>query len=62
MPAPEFMRLALQNAREGLASGQTPFGACIVRRWRAALVPAPRAPRPARTPEVAFVARSLGAT
>lgn len=31
MPAPEFMRLALQKAREGVASGQTPFGACIVR-------------------------------
>jgi len=31
MRAPEFMRLALQKAREGVASGQTPFGACIVR-------------------------------
>lgn len=31
MPAPEFMRLALEKAREGVAKGQTPFGACIVR-------------------------------
>lgn len=34
MPAPEFMRLALEKAREGVASGQTPFAACIVRDGR----------------------------
>ena len=26
-----FMRQAIQSAREGIQSGQTPFGACIVR-------------------------------
>ena len=25
-----YMRLAIQKAREGVAAGQTPFGACIV--------------------------------
>jgi tRNA(Arg) A34 adenosine deaminase TadA len=34
MPAAEFMRLALERAREGVAKGQTPFGACIVRDGR----------------------------
>jgi tRNA(Arg) A34 adenosine deaminase TadA len=34
MPSPEFMRLALQRAREGVARGQAPFGACIVRDGR----------------------------
>ncbi|HPB68111.1 MAG TPA: nucleoside deaminase [Candidatus Omnitrophota bacterium] len=29
-----FMRRAIQRAREGLQSGQTPFGACIVRKGR----------------------------
>lgn len=28
---PEFMRRAIATAREGIAQGQTPFGACIVR-------------------------------
>ena len=27
----KFMRLAIQKAREGVANGQTPFGACIVK-------------------------------
>jgi guanine deaminase len=27
----DFMRLAIQKATEGVASGQTPFGACIAR-------------------------------
>ena len=32
MHAPEhWMRLAIAKAREGIAAGQTPFGACIVR-------------------------------
>src|SRR5688500_20292183 len=26
-----WMRLAIEKAREGVAAGQTPFGACIVR-------------------------------
>ena len=30
----KFMRLAVQKAREGIARGQTPFGACIVRDGR----------------------------
>jgi tRNA(Arg) A34 adenosine deaminase TadA len=34
MPAPDYMRLALAKAREGVAKGQTPFGACIVRDGR----------------------------
>ncbi len=34
MPAPEFMRRAIEKAREGVASGQAPFGACIVRDGR----------------------------
>jgi tRNA(Arg) A34 adenosine deaminase TadA len=34
MPAPEFMRLALEKARDGVARGQAPFGACIVRHGR----------------------------
>lgn len=29
--APEFMRRAIEKTREGIARGQTPFGACIVR-------------------------------
>lgn len=35
MPNPEFMRRAIARAREGIAEGQTPFGACIVRDGRA---------------------------
>ena len=27
----DFMRLAIEKAREGIAEGQTPFGACIVK-------------------------------
>ena len=27
----EFMRIAIQKTREGIESGQTPFGACVVR-------------------------------
>ncbi|MFH1788584.1 MAG: nucleoside deaminase [Candidatus Altiarchaeota archaeon] len=27
----EFMRLAIEKAREGITAGQTPFGACIVK-------------------------------
>jgi guanine deaminase len=29
--AEHWMRLAIEKAREGIAAGQTPFGACIVR-------------------------------
>jgi tRNA(Arg) A34 adenosine deaminase TadA len=29
--ARKFMRLAIRKAREGILSGQTPFGACIVK-------------------------------
>jgi len=31
MPSKKFMRLAIEKARLGMKSGQTPFGACIVR-------------------------------
>jgi guanine deaminase len=31
MPSKEFMKLAIKKAREGIANGQTPFGACIVK-------------------------------
>ncbi|HLB35288.1 MAG TPA: nucleoside deaminase [Gemmatimonadales bacterium] len=34
MSTPEFMRRAIEQAREGIAEGQTPFGACIVRDGR----------------------------
>lgn len=30
-PEEKFMRLAADKAREGIAAGQTPFGACIVK-------------------------------
>jgi len=30
----KFMRLAIDKAREGIAQGQTPFGACIVKDGR----------------------------
>jgi guanine deaminase len=30
-PDERFMRLAIEKALEGIAKGQTPFGACIVR-------------------------------
>jgi tRNA(Arg) A34 adenosine deaminase TadA len=36
MPSTEFMRQAIEKAREGMAIGQTPFGACIVRGGRVA--------------------------
>ncbi len=31
MPDEKFMRLAIKKAKEGIARGQTPFGACIVK-------------------------------
>jgi guanine deaminase len=31
MPSKEFMKLAIKKARDGIANGQTPFGACIVK-------------------------------
>ena len=31
MPDKEFMRKAIDKARQGIANGQTPFGACIAR-------------------------------
>lgn len=31
MHNPEFMRRAIAKAREGIAEGQTPFGACLVK-------------------------------
>lgn len=34
MRNPEFMRRAIAKARAGIAEGQTPFGACIVRDGR----------------------------
>ena len=33
-----FMRLAIEAAREGVAAGQTPFGACVVRGGREVVV------------------------
>src|SRR6266516_4264518 len=30
-PDPRFMWLAIEKAKEGIARGQTPFGACITR-------------------------------
>ena len=30
MPREEFMRMAIEKAREGLAQGQWPYGACLV--------------------------------
>lgn len=30
-PDPRFMRLAIEACQKGIAAGQTPFGACIVR-------------------------------
>lgn len=34
MTRADFMQLAIAKAREGMAQGQTPFGACIVRDGR----------------------------
>jgi guanine deaminase len=31
MPSKEFMTLAIKKAGDGIANGQTPFGACIVK-------------------------------
>ena len=31
MPSKEFMKLALQRAREGMAQGLSPYGACLVK-------------------------------
>ena len=31
MPRAEFMRLAIEKAREGVAQGQWPYGACLVK-------------------------------
>ncbi len=31
MSNPDFMRIAVEKAREGIAAGQTPFGAVVVR-------------------------------
>lgn len=31
MPREEFMRLAIEKAREGVAKGQWPYGACVVK-------------------------------
>ena len=31
MPRQEFMRLAIEKAREGMAQGQWPYGACLVK-------------------------------
>ena len=34
MPDEKFMRLAIEAARKGVATGQTPFGACVVKDGR----------------------------
>jgi guanine deaminase len=34
MNVEEYMRLAIEKARKGIESGQTPFGACIVKEGR----------------------------
>ena len=34
MPDEKFMRLAIKAARKGIAAGQTPFGACVVKDGR----------------------------
>ena len=31
MPREEFMKLAIEKAREGATEGQPPFGACLVK-------------------------------